>query len=210
MKTDDFIAALAADPTLEQGFAQRAWPRAALAATLAAVLFYAAFGLRAGLSRPPVIASIAMKLAFTAPLAASALFAAARLSHPGASRAKALAVLLVPLLAIAALLAFDLSQNGLDGWRARLFGATSSMCAPLIALLSALPLAALVAAMRAGAPEEPPLAGALVGLAAAGLGASVYAFHCPEDSPLFMAAWYSLAALIVAGAGAYCGRWLRW
>jgi hypothetical protein len=104
----------------------------------------------------------------------------------------------------------DLSQHGVADWDARLFGRTSLMCAPLIVALSAAPLAALLAAMRAGAPDRPPLAGALLGLAAAGLGASVYALHCPEDSPLFLAAWYSLAALSAAAAGAACGRWLRW
>ena len=67
-----------------------------------------------------------------------------------------------------------------------------------------------VRALRAGAPEEPFFAGAVAGVAAAGIGASVYALHCPEDSPLFMAVWYSLAAFAMAVIGAASGRWLRW
>jgi hypothetical protein len=65
--------------------------------------------------------------------------------------------------------------------------------------------------MRQGAPERPARAGALAGLAAAALAATLYASNCTDDSPLFVALWYSLAALIVMAAGALVGgRLLRW
>jgi hypothetical protein len=55
------------------------------------------------------------------------------------------------------------------------------------------------------------LSGAAAGLGAGGLGAALYALHCSDDSPLFVAAWYSLAISIVAFAGASAGpRFLRW
>ena len=58
---------------------------------------------------------------------------------------------------------------------------------------------------------RPRLAGAVAGLASAGLAASLYALYCPDDSPLFVATWYTLAAAITAGVGAIAGkRWLRW
>ena len=78
-------------------------------------------------------------------------------------------------------------------------------------MLSALPLAALLFALRQGAPSRPALTGAVAGLAATGIGATFYASHCTNDSPLFMAAWYVLGTAIVAVAGALLGaRLLRW
>jgi hypothetical protein len=43
------------------------------------------------------------------------------------------------------------------------------------------------------------------------IGAALYATHCPDDSPLFVAAWYSLAIGFTAAIGALAGsRLLRW
>ena len=40
---------------------------------------------------------------------------------------------------------------------------------------------------------------------------SLYAFHCFDDSPLFVATWYLLAAIPVVVIGAVAGsRLLRW
>jgi hypothetical protein len=49
------------------------------------------------------------------------------------------------------------------------------------------------------------------GLLAGGMGAALYAMHCPDDSPLFVATWYGLAIAVVATLGAVLGsRVLRW
>ena len=54
-------------------------------------------------------------------------------------------------------------------------------------------------------------AGAAAGFLAGAIGAALYATHCPDDSPLFVAAWYSLAIGFVAALGAVAGsRLLRW
>jgi hypothetical protein len=48
-------------------------------------------------------------------------------------------------------------------------------------------------------------------LVAGGLGATIYAAYCIEDSPLFLATWYTLAIAIVSIVGAAVGsRALRW
>ncbi|MGA8293552.1 MAG: NrsF family protein, partial [Rhodoplanes sp.] len=53
--------------------------------------------------------------------------------------------------------------------------------------------------------------GASAGLVAAALAATVYAAHCTDDSPLFVATWYSLAIALVVAVGAVLGpRVLRW
>ena len=60
-------------------------------------------------------------------------------------------------------------------------------------------------ALRRGAPSRPTVAGAFAGLLSAGLAATLYAAHCTDDSPMFVATWYSLAAVIVAAIGAFAG-----
>ena len=51
----------------------------------------------------------------------------------------------------------------------------------------------------------------MAGLLAAACGATLYAFHCFDDSPLFVATWYTLAALPVVIVGAVAGhRLMRW
>jgi hypothetical protein len=81
----------------------------------------------------------------------------------------------------------------------------------VIPLLSALPACCVMLALKRGAPANPTLAGAVAGLAAGGLGASLYAIFCPIDNPLFVATWYSLAVGLVTLVCAWLGRrWLRW
>jgi hypothetical protein len=42
------------------------------------------------------------------------------------------------------------------------------------------------------------------------VGATLYASHCTDDSPLFVATWYSIATALVAAIGALAGsRMLR-
>ncbi|MGR3363098.1 MAG: NrsF family protein, partial [Maritimibacter harenae] len=73
------------------------------------------------------------------------------------------------------------------------------------------PLAIMIAALRKGAPTRPVLTGAMAGVVAGGVAAMFYAAHCTDDSPLFVAAWYSIAIGILASLGALAGRYaLRW
>jgi hypothetical protein len=60
--------------------------------------------------------------------------------------------------------------------------------------------------LRHGATTAPGLAGAVAGVLAAALSATLYATHCTDDSPLFVATWYTLAIALVAGIGALAGR----
>ena len=46
---------------------------------------------------------------------------------------------------------------------------------------------------------------------AGGFSATLYALHCVDDSPLFVAAWYGLGTGLVAAAGAALGpKVLKW
>ena len=60
-----------------------------------------------------------------------------------------------------------------------------------IPLLSLPLLAGALIGLRHGAPARPAVAGAIAGMLSAGLAATLYASHCTDDSPLFVATWYT-------------------
>jgi hypothetical protein len=66
-------------------------------------------------------------------------------------------------------------------------------------------LAGALIGLRHGAPSRPAVAGAVAGLLSAGLAATLYASHCTDDSPLFVAAWYTIATALVTAIGALAG-----
>ena len=146
-------------------------------------------------------------LAFALP----SLLLTLRLARPDA-RPSALALwLLAPFLLLAAGVVAELWLVPQSAWMSRLIGTNSMHCTTMIPMLAAPILAALIVALRAGAPLHPALTGALAGAASAGVAALLYASTCPDDSPLFVATWYPLATLICAGVGALAGRrFLAW
>jgi hypothetical protein len=92
----------------------------------------------------------------------------------------------------------------------RLVGHNSRVCMTAIPLLSLPLLAAALIGLRHGAPARPAFAGALAGMLSAGFAATLYAAQCTDDSPLFVATWYTIATAMVAAIGALAGsRLLR-
>ena len=214
MRTDALIAALAADapapgvrPTLRRAVAL------ALAggAVAVAALFFATIGPRPDLDVAGPLAATVGKTALAATFALAAAATALALSRPGAPAGGRAALLALVPLALALWIGWEFARLGPEGWSARLVGRNAAHCLMLIPLFAALPLAALLAALRQGAPVRPERAGAAAGLAAAGVGALFYALNCTDDSPLFILVWYSLASALVAALGAVAARYfLRW
>lgn len=135
------------------------------------------------------------------------LWALPALARPGTlSRAARLAPLLLApgLLAVALLIEVASMPAGQFGQR--LVGSNAALCLTFIPLIGIGPLAAFLLALRHGAPDRPTLAGAVSGLVAGGLAATLYASHCTDDSPLFVATWYPLAVLLLAAVGALAAR----
>src|SRR2546423_15075253 len=87
----------------------------------------------------------------------------------------------------------------------RLVGNNSRVCMTAIPLMSLPILAGALIGLRHGAPARPAVAGAVAGLLSAGLAATLYASHCTDDSPLFVATWYTLATAMVTAIGALAG-----
>ena len=212
MKTSELIAALAADPAPEP---IRLGRRVAVALAAGLVVSVALYCLLLG-PRPDVAAAAGtmrfwLKFVDSAAFALPTILLTLRLARPDA-KPRALALwLIAPFILLAAGVVVELLVVPQSAWMSRLMGATALHCTVTIPMLAAPVLAALIVALRAGAPLHPGLTGAMAGAAAAGVGALVYASSCPGDSPLFVATWYPLATLICVGAGALAGRrFLAW
>jgi hypothetical protein len=92
-----------------------------------------------------------------------------------------------------------------------LFGMNWMTCLLCIPLFAVLPFIALVWFLRNGAPTNLRLTGAITGLLAGALGATAYAFHCPDDSVPFIAFWYASMVGFCSLIGALLGpKLLRW
>lgn len=212
MDTDDLIKVLAADTRPRAASLSTVWWCAlALAVTAAAIVFLAMMGPRADLSAATGTAPFLFKFVVTIALTASAFGLARALSQPDDAWRE-----VVPYLAAApALLAVAVTLELLvlppSTWPARLMGDNSLVCLTSILLIGIGPLAIFLLALRHGAPTRPALAGAVAGLLAGGIAATFYAAHCTDDSPLFVATWYTIAIAglaLVGAAGA--SRLVRW
>jgi hypothetical protein len=212
MRTEELIEAIARDAA-----APRPWLAGRMAAALiaGAAISYALFALDLGF-RPDVVAAFStwrftLKVAVTALCIAAAYWAASRLARPETTtRDVAIALAAAPAV-LALAVAYELLTLPAAQWSAYAIGSNARICLTSVPLLSIAPLAAMVAALRAGAPRSATMAGAAAGLIAGGVGATLYAMHCVDDSPLFVALWYSIAIALVVLAGAVVGRWLlRW
>ena len=175
------------------------------------LLFEATLGPRPDIGSALQTARFLLKPIEAMLFSATAASLAMKLSRPGSPVAGAhLAMLAAPMLLAAAVIAEMLLINPGD-WGTRLVGVNSRVCLAAIPFLSLPLLAATLYALGSGAPTRPGVAGAAAGFLASGLAATLYALHCPDDSPFFVATWYSLAIAAVSLVGAALGRrLLRW
>lgn len=212
MKTDDLIRGLQAD-TGQAATSQRSawWLAAGIAAIVAAAVFFATIGPRPDIAEAARTVRFLFKFVFTAALCATAFVALRRLSVPGASTGTAVWALLAAPLLMAVAVALEMATVPEADWATRLVGHNMPICLAFIPLIGIGPLGLFIAALRYGAPTRPGLAGAVAGLAAGGLAATFYAAHCTDDSPLFVATWYTIAIAALALVGALAARrFARW
>ncbi len=210
MKTNDLINLLAEDAPVRVPLGRILALALVVGIVVSAGLLLSTVGIRSNMGNAIETTRVIFKLLVTLALAVSACVLVFRIGRPGASLTIS-AWLLLPLAALAMAVAGELAVVPSEAWRAAMMGRHAAFCVFFIPVLALAPLAGFLFALRNGAPESPPLAGAAAGLAAGGIAAALYAWHCPDDSPLFVAAWYTLAVAIVTGIGALLGsRLLRW
>ncbi|MBZ5759432.1 MULTISPECIES: NrsF family protein [Rhizobium] len=210
MKTNDLISLLAEDAPVRVRLGRRLALALAIGIVGSAVLLLSTIGMRADMADAIDTVRVAFKLLLTLTLAIIACVLVFRIGRPGASLTIS-RWLLLPLAALVVAVASELMVVPEVVWKSSMMGQHAAFCLIFIPVLSLVPLAGFMLALRHGAPESPRLAGAVAGLAAGGIAAAIYAWHCPDDSPLFVASWYMMAVTLVTGIGALLGnRLLRW
>ena len=211
MRTEDLIRALADDSASRpEPMARRFMTLALMAVLAAACVFALILTPRSDLGAVITTPRVAFKFLVTLTLVGGAGALAFRMMRPEAeANVRSVLVPTVALLAVG--VGTELIASPSAAWRPLLIGSNALACLALVPLLSILPLGGFLAALRHGAPLHARLAGVVAGLLAGGVGAALYAMHCPDDSPLFVAVWYGLSITVVAALGAALGdRLLRW
>jgi hypothetical protein len=146
-----------------------------------------------------------LKFAVTLALAISAVGVALHLSRPEASLRGWAWLLLIPAGLLVGGIASEMMLPQKLPMMTRLMGSNSRVCLTAVPLMSMPLLAAALIGLRHGAPTRPAVTGAIAGLLSAGFAATLYASHCTDDSPLFVATWYTIATALVAAIGAVVG-----
>jgi hypothetical protein len=211
MKTDDLIAALAADNRTETPPRVVLLPMLALALALAVLTVWVSLGFRedllASLGDPVSV----MRFVLTGALGFLGVRLALVLARPEGSRLARLWPLAVPVAVALGLVVWAYAATPADGRQMALVGKTMTTCLVMIPILSVLPVAAILFGLSRGATTSPALAGLVAGLGGSGFAAMAYAMHCIEDNPLFYVTWYGVAMGGVTVAATLIGsRVLRW
>ncbi len=211
MKTDNLIAALAADNRTEPPMRAFLWPALGLALAGAVLVVWISLGFRGDLLASLVNPVSLMRFLLTAALGIFGVRLALVLARPEGLSLARLWPVAVPVGVALGLLVWAFVTTPAEGRQMALVGKTMVTCLVMIPLLSVLPVAAILVGLRRGATTSPALAGFAAGLGGSGLAAMAYAMHCIEDSPLFYVTWYGLAIGGVTVLSTLIGaRLLRW
>jgi hypothetical protein len=207
MDTDQLIRTLAADNAHHARPVGFALMLALLAAApVSLLMFFAALGVRPDVMTAMHNPFFDLKFAVTLALAISAIAVSLHLSRPEASLRGFGWWLLVPAGILIAGISGEMMMPQRAPMMTRLVGNNSTACMSAIPVMSLPLLAGALYGLRQGAPARPAVAGAVAGMLSAGLAATLYASHCTDDSPLFVATWYTIATAAVAAIGALAGR----
>ena len=211
MRTNDLINGLTADIGMHpERLERRLVVLGLLGLGLSACLFALVLAPRPNFGAVVATPRVAFKFVLTLTLVGVAGALISEVARPDFRRRIWLAVAL-PLAVLLLGAAMELAATPASAWTSLLVGANAVPCLALVSMLGLPPLALLLLALRSGAPSRPGLAGVVAGLLAGGFSATLYALHCVDDSPLFVAAWYGLGIGFVAATGAALGpKVLRW
>jgi hypothetical protein len=213
MKTEKLIEMLSSGVEPVRGGELRNVVLTALAggAVLAFCLMLVVLGVPAGTLGGAQFWLKLLALAFTLSLVGASANLLVRLARPGDPGRKPLLPigLLFLVMLLAGLVALLLAHPA--SWGGMVFGPQWAACLICIPLFAIAPFAALVWALRRGAPTGLVRTGAIAGLLAGALGAAVFAVHHPGGSIPFILLWYGGPIALCTLAGAILGpHLLRW
>jgi hypothetical protein len=216
MNTDRLIDILSVDPEpVNSGQLKKMLILAIVTSAAAAFgLMLATVGPRPDLQSTAHLEWVAVKLLFAMSVIGTAAPLLNRSIRPGLGDETNWVLIFLPFLAAIAMALTMLLLGQPRASGAMLRGATTVSpvrCLLCIVFFAAMPLAAVIAALRRGAPTRLKLCGGIAGIVAGGIGATAYAFTCTSDTLPFIAIWYGTAILLCAVFGAQLGsRVLRW
>jgi len=206
MDTDQLIKTLAADNAHRARPVSFVLAMALLAAAPVSILmFVTEMGVRPDVMTAMHNPFFDLKFAVTLALAAAAITISLHLARPEASLRGFIWLLAIPAGLLVAGISGEMMMPQRLPMMTRLVGSNSRVCLTAVPLLSLPLLAASLIGLRHGAPARPALAGAMAGVLSSGLAATLYASNCTDDSPLFVATWYTLATALIAAIGALLG-----
>ena len=212
MKTNDLIALLASDTLQPQKpVRQQLLRQLVLGAVVCGVLLFTLFGLNPQMDQMAVHPAFITKMLWLTALMGFSLYGLFRLARPGVEAGHTLWGIGLALLAMFSLGLLQLLQTDSGAQTAQWMGGSWQVCSVSITALSLPVLGALLWALRQLAPTRPVLTGAVAGVLAGSLAASIYSLHCTETSLTFFAVWYVAGMALATALGALLGtRWLRW
>jgi len=206
MDTDQLIRTLAADNSHRPRPVGFVLALALLAAApVSLLMFVTELGVRPDVMSAMHNPFFDLKFAITLALASAAITVALHLSRPEASLRGWLWLLMIPVGLLVAGISGEMMMPQRLPMMVRLVGNNSKVCMTAVPLMALPLLVAALIGLRHGAPTRPAIAGAMAGLLSAGLAATLYASHCEDDSPLFVATWYTIATAMVTAIGALLG-----
>ena len=212
MKTNDLIALLAIDTLQPQPpVRQQLLQKLVLGAVACGVLMLALFGLNPHMDEMATHPAFVTKMLWLTALMGFSLYGLFRLARPGVGAGHTLWGIGLALLAMFSLGLVQLLQTASGARTAQWMGGSWQVCSVSIVGLSLPILGAMLWALRQLAPTRAVLTGAVAGVLAGSMAASIYSLHCPETSLTFFAVWYVGGMALATGLGALLGgRWLRW
>lgn len=171
----------------------------------AGIAIAATIGFRSDLAQAFESGRIVAKYAFMLTVLVLSGHLYVRLSRPGHHLTDEIVVLLLPMAFIWIAAFVQLMLYG-EPTPAILFGEKGNwvLCVILVPLYAIVPFALLTYVLRKSAPTDIAGAGIAVGLFSTAIAATIYAAHCPCDTPVFVAVWYPLAFTV----GGIAGRWI--
>ena len=175
------------------------------------LVMLACFGIRSDLVAGNHSGALALKIIFALSLVGTGSAFLFKSMVPGQRHGRRLALIFLPFFAAsAAAIAIVVRQPALASV-GMIEGAAMVLCLFCIPFLAIIPFALLIWALRRGAPTDLRRSGAVAGLVAGAIGATVYSFSCPSDSWLFVFLGYAAAVGLCSILGAQLGpRLLRW